>query len=296
MTDVSARRAPEPGTVWREQLRVTGLAVRLEAGLALGALALLLLGGVLLVRVPALSALSGDPSPATDLFDPAEPGFGFVGVLTALILAVLVWKGERPYGDSPLWSLPVDHRRHMLTKVAAGWSWLMAIVGAAYLGLVLAVIGAGGELGAEEIRPLIIDSGAFFAGLPGGTRDVAWTTPWWEWALPLTSATAAYLTASALWLGTRRPWVWAVAIWMISLFLFSAAEEYEIEPLLRGIDLLGWFIGADDFSGYARLPTGEFAQGWARLPTLGLWLGSCVFWIGLGATGVLAASSRPRDH
>lgn len=296
MTDVATRRPPELGAVWKEQLRVTRLAFGREAALVLGALALLLLAGVLAARFPALAALLDSSSPGTARFDPAEPGFAFVGVVIALVFCVLVWRGERPFGDSPLWSLPVDHRRHTLMKVAAGWVWLMAILGTAYLLLVLATIASGGVLGADEVRAVITDSSAFFAGDAGATRDVAWTTPWWEWVAPLSAATAAYLAASALWLGVRLPLVWAVGIWMVGGMTMGLAWRFDIQPLVRGFDLLGWFIGAEDFNGFWRLATGDRAFGWTRLPTLGLWLGSSVFWIGLTGAGLFAAVRRPRDH
>ena len=138
----------------------------------------------------------------------------YLTVLAALLLPLVVWKGERRFGDTPLWPLPVDHRRHALVKVAAGWVWLMAILGAALVWVTLTVLASGGALGVDEVRLLIIDPVGATAGTPGATESVRWTTPWWEWALPFTSATAAYLLASTLMLATARPLFWAIGLWV----------------------------------------------------------------------------------
>ena len=296
MTDSTVERTPAFEAVWREQLRIAGLSIRREAVLAVTLLGLFCLGAVVMARVPALSALIDDELTNFRL-DPAEPGFGLLGLFTALLLPLLVWRGERPFGDTPIWSLPVDHRRHALTKVAAGWVWLMALLGGALLCVVLATLAGGGALGADEVRQLITDDARFFAGEAEATRAVPWTTRWWEWVLPFTSATAAYMFASALLLATAYPYRWAVALYVVTVVPVGLTMEFfEIDSLERGIDLVGWFIGAEDFTRGVRLPTGEFARGWLLLPSAGMWAASAVFWIGLGVACVLTASARVRDH
>lgn len=119
MTDSTAGRIPAMKTVWIEQLRVVGLAIRREGALAalvlaLGSLALIAFG-----RMPALQAMV-DGEMGEFVFDPGEPPWGFFAVLAALLLPLVVWKGERRFGDTPLWSLPVDHRRHALRRLPAG--------------------------------------------------------------------------------------------------------------------------------------------------------------------------------
>ena len=295
MTDATVKRTPEFGAVWSEQLHITGLCLRREAVLAVTALGLFCLVGVALARVPALSALIGDEL-ANVVLDPGDPGPGLVGVFTALLFPLLVWKGERPWGDTPIWSFPVDHRRHALTKVAAGWVWLMALLGGALLCLVLAVAAGGGTLGVDEVRQLILDDTGFFAGEAGATREVAWTTPWWEWVLPFTSATAAYMLASALILATPHPFRWAAAIYVLSLLPMLAVELFELHSLQRGAETFAWFIGGEDFARGARLPTGERVEGWLLLPSIGQWLAWAAVWISLGFASILTASARVRDH
>ena len=287
MTDTTVERTPAFRAVWREQLRITGLSIRREAVIAATLLGLWCLAVVLT-----------DGESANFRLDPSEPGFGFFGVFAALLFPLLVWKGERPFGDTPIWSLPVDHRRHALTKVAAGWVWLMPFLGGALLCIVLTTLAGGGALGADEVRQLITDTEGFFAGEAEATRAVPWTTPWWAWVLPFTSATAAYLFASALLLATAYPFRWAVALYFLSFAPAGLAMTFfsEFGSLRRGIDLVAWFIGGGDLSWGVRLPTGEFAQGWPLLPSVGLWVASAAFWIGLGVACVVTASSRVREH
>ena len=296
MIESSTRRTPMPSTVWKEQLRITGLAVRRECIAALAVLALVGLVGAIALRTPEFAAFLDMDGIVDPKLDPGAAGFSLWGVFAGLLLPLLVWRGERPYGDTPLWSLPVDHRAHSLTKVAAGWVWLMALVGSALLVVLIAVAVGGASLGTDEVRVLILDRAGYATGAPDAARSVAWSTPWWEWVLPFTSATAAYLLSSALLLGTPHPFRWAVAIWAVVLVMGGAVEFLENERLYRGFSVLAWFAGLEDFAGGVRLASGEFARGWWRIPTLGMWVGMATLWIGLGTAGVLAASARRRDH
>ncbi len=228
---------------------------------------------------------------------PGSPRGASFAVLAALLLPLVVWKGERRFGDTPLWSLPVDHRRHALLKVAAGWVWLLAILGAALVWVTLTVLASGGALGVDEVRLLILDPVGATAGTPGATESVRWTTPWWEWALPFTSATAAYLLASTLMLATARPLFWAAGLWVagaVVLGVLGVTEAWDIGWIQRTAELVHWYIGGDSFNRGVHLPTG-LGQGWTLLPTMGMWTASSAFWISLGLVGVLGASGRPRN-
>ena len=298
MTDTTVERTPAFRAVWREQLHVVGLSIRREAVLTAMLLGLFCVAAVVTARVPAVSTwLGGDF--ANFRLDPAEPGFGLIGVFAALLFPLLVWKGERPFGDTPIWSLPVDHRRHALTKVAAGWVWLMVFLVGALLSVVLATLAGGGALGVDEVRQLLIDPAGFPGpGATGATRAVSWTTPWWEWVLPFTSATAAYLLASALLLATAYPFRWAVVLFVLTQVSVEiiTSEYVQIGWLRRAVDLVEWFVGGEDFVTYVRLPTTRFTRAWVLLPSVGMWVASAAFWISLGFACVVAASSRARDH
>jgi hypothetical protein len=296
MTKHTAARTPAFKAVWSEQVRSVGLAVRLEAAGALALLALTLLALVAIIWLPGLSVVvDGAPAGHRSL-DPGDPPFGVFAVLAGLILPFLVWKGERPFGDTPLWALPVDHRRHALTKVAAGWVWLLAILSTALLCLALTGFAIGGSLGVEEVRLLILDPVGARDGVAGATRAVAWSTPWWEWVLPFTSATAAYLLVSSLIVGSAHPVRWAVVLWVMLGVAAGIADIGNLDGMNRGFDLMAWFIGADPFSQGVQLPDGTRGEGWILIPTVRLWLASATFWIGLGLGALLVASARRRDH
>ena len=290
-----AERAPVFGDVWREQFRVTGLSIRREVSLAALALGFFCVTGVLLSRVPALAARVGNEL-ADFRLDPGAPGLPLMAVVAALLLPLVVWKGERPWGDTPLWSLPVDHRRHILTKVAAGWVWLITLLVAALVCIMVAVVVGGGTLGVDEVRQFITSEDAFFAGAADGFRVVEWTTPWWEWVLPFTSATAAYLIGSALLLGTPHPFRWAIAIYLVCLIPPLAVELFDLDSVERGIELVAWSLGGDDFVRGTRLADGSFVRGWIVLPSVRMWATSTVLWNGLGLVCLFAAVGRVRDH
>lgn len=251
--------------------------------LGLGSLAL-----VAFSRMPVLQEMV-DGEAGELVFDPGEPLWGFFAVL----LPLAVWKGERRFGDTPLWSMPVDHRRHALLKVAAGWVWLMAILGAALGWVTLTVLASGGILGVDEVRLLVLDPAGAAAGTPGAMASVNWSTPWWEWLLPFTSATAAYLLASTLMLATRRPLFWAAGLWVAGAVVLWIAAIRDIDWIQRASDFVAWYIGGDAFTRWMQLPTGG-REVWTLLPSVNMWIASSVFWIGLGLVGVVAASGRAR--
>ena len=297
MTDSTIGRIPAMRAVWMEQLRVVGLAIRREAALAgMVADARLFGGDRLQPESRLLQAMVDGEMGGTRLRSRGIP-FGLPAcVLAALLLPLVVWKGERRFGDTPLWSMPVDHRRHALLKVAAGWAWLLAIVGAALAWATLTTVASGGSLGVDEVRLLVLDPTGATAGTPGAVEGVSWTTPWWEWARLFTSATAAYLLASTLMLATSRPVFWAAGLWLASMLVVSAGDIWDIGRIDQAANFMTWQIGGDAlFSQWVELPNG-WAKHWTLLPTANMWLASSAFWISLGLAGVLLASGRPRNQ
>lgn len=294
MTDSTVGRKPAMKAVGIEQLRVAGLAIRREGTLAALVLALGSVAVIGFSRIPVLQAMV-DGEAGEFAFNPGEPPWVFLGVLAALLLPLVVWKGERRFGDTPLWSMPVDHQRHALLKVAAGWVWLMAILGAALVWVTLTVLASGGTVGVDEARLLVLDRAGAIAGAPGAVESVNWTTPWWEWALPFTSATAAYLLAGTLILATARPLFWAAGVWVAGMLVLGAADIWDIGWIQRAADLVAWYVGADPFTIGVRLPTGV-REASTLLPTAGMWLTSSAIWISLGLVGVLVGSGRARNN
>ena len=246
-------------------------------------------------RIPALQAMV-DGEMGGLVFDPGESPLVSLPVLAALLLPLVVWKGERRFGDTPLWSMPVDHRRHALLKVAAGWAWLLGILVVALVWATLTTVASGGSLGADEVRLLVLDPAGAIAGTPGAVESVNWTTPWWEWILPFTSATAAYLLTSTLMLATTRPLFWAAGLWVASAVVVAIGDTWDVSWIERAADFISWQVGGDAlFTQWVELPTGWTEQ-WSLLPTANMWLASSAFWISLGLAGVLVASGRPRNQ
>lgn len=171
-----------------------------------------------------------------------------------------------------------------------------AILGAALGWVTLTVLASGGILGVNEVRVLVLDPAGAAAGTPGAMESVNWSTPWWEWLLPFTSATAAYLLASTLVLATARPVFWAAGLWVAGAVVLGVADVRDIDWIQRTAEFVGWYIGGDSFDSFimaAQLRTGG-REVWTLLPTVEMWIASSAFWIGLGLVGVVAASGRAR--
>lgn len=300
MNDQTMTRRPSVGAVVGEQLRSVGLAIRRESVAA----GVLLTGALLLtVVVQARMAAAG----AIMNLDPGKE-WGVIAGALALLFPLVVWKGEKAFGDTPLWLLPVDHRRHMLTKTAAGWLWLMAflVVGLLFVALLMRL--SGGTIGVEP-RFLLLDPAAAKAGAAGATQVVLWTTPLWQWLVPFTAATAAYLLATGLLLGTRHPWWWLGGPWVLVLTLGVVSNAGNIDWLGQALE--GAFLGIaahplgldtlltsgwDTLTTGFRSPSGGHRLGWYQMPSFGRWIAATALWTGLGLAALLGAVARPRDH
>lgn len=290
--DTLLHRPPLLRDVAAEQLRVVGLAVRREATAT----------AALLAAISILTLSYAWRIGETLSFDGVDDvaGLALLAAAVALVAPMAVWKGEERFGSSPLWFLPVDHRRHALLKVGAGWAWLMVAVAAAILWIFLLTRLGGGRFGAGEA--------VFVLGAPeiSGARSIVWTTPWWQWAAVSTGATAAYLLGSAFLIGTRHPWKWLVGM-SLGLFLLvmlvdalqwrTGPFDLVMERLVLGrygadVLLTG---GTETLETAARLPSGEAVMAWRRLPSAGEWALATLLWNGIGLAALVAAASRRRD-
>lgn len=232
------------------------------------------------------------------------------GVL-GLLLPIGVWIGEERFGAGFLWTLPVDRRRHALARVFAGWVWLMAAVALLVLRLLAIVLLSGGSVLAEETRR-VLPSFSFAAASPfdpSAISHVPWTPDPWLWLVPFTAATATYLLASALALGTRHPLRWVAGTVCGFLLLVGLAESANAERLIQGGDLLlrsllegpygvDAFLTArtESFQVAARLTTGDSVIVWRALPDLRDWAAATLLWTGAGLLALWAAASRHRER
>jgi hypothetical protein len=302
--EAAGRRArgtrPRLRAVLLEQIRATGLALR---GAALVAAALLALATLL----AALQAAGGGVV-TRHTWPTAVPGI--LGVL----LPIAVWARDERFGAGFLWTLPVDRRRHAFTKVLAGWVWLMGGVALFALWLVALTLASGGPaLPVETLNVLTSPLPASGRVDPATLRTVLWAPGPLILAVPFTAATATYLLASALALGTRHPLRWVVGIVLANLFasMMSQAASAQggragwladaparaLETLVvgrYGVDAM-LTARAASLDNFATLTTGELAVVWSEVPELAHWVIATLLWTGAGLLALWAAASRHRE-
>lgn len=289
----AVRSTPRLRDVLLEHVRVLGLALRIPAAVAAGLMATLL--------VLVTSEILHDGG-AIDF----RPEHQMLPAILGLVLPFAVWRGEDRFGDGFLWTLPVDRRRHALTKVFAGWIWLMSAVALFVLWLIaLTLLSGGSFLPEETIRVLSssIPAAGTFAD-SGAVQSVRLKPQPVFWLVPFTAATGAYLLASALALGLRHPLRWIVGMALGLWLVFAVGDAANVEWLAQlpsrlfagpyGIDTL---LTARTESGQVRvtLSTGERVRAWRALPDLGRWATATLLWTGVGLVSLWAAASRHRE-
>ena len=284
--------------VLREQLRAVALVLRLPA---IAAASLLAIATVLVIGEFMTGGGSVDFVPELSLF----PG------MAGALLPIGVWRGEQRFGNTLLWTLPVDRRHHTLAKVGAGWVWLMAAVAAFVLWYLTMALVTGGNVMAEQTVTLLP------AGVdplppaidPAALRQGRWTPRPLFWLVPFTAATGMYLLASAITLGSRHPLRWFVGLFLGAL-LFSAVGamadqewaklgpsrlvetindgRYGLDALLTG--------RTESLHTQARLTSGKTVEVWRALPNVGDWAAATLMWTGVALLALWGAASRHREE
>jgi hypothetical protein len=289
---------PRPRDVLREQVSALGIAIRLPA--------------VVAVVLAALATIFV----ASRLFDAGKPidfapELSMLPGIAGLLLPIGVWRGEDRFGAGLLWTLPVDRRHHALTRVCAGWVWLMAAVALFVLWLLAITLISGGNVTAESTISVLPSSVVPEPGTldPASLESVRWAPRPLLWLVPFTAATGAYLLASAFALGTRHPIRWLVGAVLAFFAFLGFAEATHSRVLLQGgnrvlVALMDGAYGIDalltarteSLHTEATLSTGERVGVWRGLPDLGQWVKATLLWTGVGLAALWAAASRHRER
>jgi hypothetical protein len=293
-----AHAPPALRAVLAAQLRVVGYALRAPALVAAAA------AGVTTL------VIAGSHLRAGERID-FEPQLSMLPGVAGILLAPWVWRGRERTGDGFLWMLPVDRRTHALARVFAGWAWLMAAVAlfVAWL-LALALATGGTVLGAQAALVLPSPEPPAPGTLdPSALRALRWTPSPLLWLAPFTGATGAYLVASALTLGVRRPLRWLGGVLLVAFLvsefgLAAGRRPLALLPahLLRtalegpyGVDAL--LTGrTESLRTMVTLAGGRPTLVWRELPDLGAWARATLLWTCAGLLLVWLAASRHRER
>jgi hypothetical protein len=179
---------PRWSDVALEQIRSVGLRLR-----AFGAL---LLGALILYALVAMRVAANDHAATVAHVRHSVTKFEFtpdISILIAylaLLLPALVWHEENPAKRMYHLSMPVGRSAHALTKVFAGWVWLMA--------------------GTAVFLLVVISVDGITSNMEGAQWAFATHVAAWEWLVPFTAVTIAYALSSAAAVGAKTPAVWIV--------------------------------------------------------------------------------------
>lgn len=198
MTSISLHPTPRWSDVAREQMRAVELGLRREATLFLGLLTIFAVLGIsTAIRHAGSANYHGNSS-----YDPVA---AIPIVLFALLIPLGVWREEGPARRAYHWVMPVGRIPHALAKLLSGWIWVMAAV-AIYV------------LYVAWLTTLI--NAIVHAGPP---RHVV---PGWQWAIPFTAGTVAYLLGSAAVIGSNHPIRWIGGLWIVYWMVIGSLESF----------------------------------------------------------------------
>jgi hypothetical protein len=270
-------------TIAVEQVRLVGLRLRV-AGASLLALGLLvgaafvwflfnMASGVITSRNIALAnhALSAQaraklavpPGPMHVSF---SPEISIVVVALALLLPLALWQDEPPAQRGYHLAMPMPASTHTLLRVLAGWVWVMVIT-VLYLTAFVTVP-------------------AIMRWVPGALPVHVHYVSWWEWLVPFTTVTVAYVFASAAAVGARRPLVWLGGA--VILFVGGVTLLRMLQMPGAAATLLEGFAG---YHGAAAAMAGQIDLEFG-VPSLSRWLGATTIWGLIGAALLFFAVHR----
>lgn len=286
-------RSPEPmpisfGQLLAAQFRATGFALTREAMMAGAALTLIC------VLILSMAWREND-----QLFFQPELLLPTLGV--APLLPFALWKGDRPFGHAPLWTLPVRHQQAAIAKVLAGAAWLMVAMLVVCAAFSIVALLSGGGLGVTRTRLLAGDTGDVAAAV-----KVVWHMPGWMWLTPFVGVLTLYFASSAALLGLRHPIVTLGATVFAAFLLGTVIENFvadgPVRDAFQAVDRALWegrfgidFAingGEDALSYHVRQPDGDYVRLWRAMPQFSGWAMAAFFWLGLSLAALALAIRR----
>jgi len=267
MTSIPLHSMPRWRTVAGEQIRAVGLMTR-KAGLALIALLVVLL--VVVVQASIRERNTEGMQLRSGMLEVAAAPWATIAGIIAALFAIALWRDEEPDRRSYHWMMPVEAPVHTLTKVLAGWMWLLA---ATAIGLMsIALIG-----GLSSV----------ITGLAMPPEIFTWSF----WFVPITSITIAYVLVSAATVGTRQPLLWLAGVILLysgSLLALEVLGYRATHDVVRTAFTGEYGISAALAGDIDRLDTAQLRM----TPSIARWLGATALWGGLGALLLVATSYR----
>jgi len=243
MPEVTLHATPRWSDVVLEQVRVAGHGLRREAIVAIAVL------GVGTAMVGS-EIVAGGPG-----FDSNET---LPTALVAFFFPFLLWRHDKRFAPSFLWTLPVDRRRLAAARVFAGFVWLMVAVASFAAWLLTLGLVAGAPLAHTILR------------------------------IPVVATVGAYLFGSALVLGLRHPIRWLLGGSGV-LFLLGIVGD----ALSRPDDSEWAYIpGAHAFFEEVH----QAMELWLKLPDSAQWAMTTFLWLGAGLAALWAAVTRHKER
>ena len=286
------RPSPSWWMVLKEQFRSVGIAIR----------QVVLIAGALLLTLSIISVVNAfHNAEPTSISPDLIPLTTFI----ALFFALAVWRADYRFPNSYLAAMPVNRTRHALTKVAAGWAWLMILV-TVFLAWMLALAAiTGGHIGIDEMRLFVQEPPQSKLLAEVATLSRRWVTPPWQWAVFFTSTTAAYLLGSALVLASSRTRRTVGGLAVLCVFLIIAADNgvLYLGPVMPWFEaaIVGPYGVMTLITGYdgrfATLTTegGTDITVWSALPGLKASVITVMIWLSLGLACVASVIHYDRS-
>jgi hypothetical protein len=281
MTAISLHAAPRWRDIAWEQIRAVGLRLRVTGALLFVMLALY--GGVAISAARSARDTNLSRAARAAVNFSYTPEVSFLFATLAILLPIAMWLEEDPTKRAYHWSMPVSRATHAMTRTFSGWVWLVAVI-AIWLAFIIAIDAITQRIvGATLPRPL----GAL-EYLGGGASPRHATVEAWQYLVPFTAATIAYLFASAAAIGARTPLVWIAG-----------------PPLIFvGVSILAFTFGYPEVSSaMSKIISGSYGASAAMsgvirvdgFPNVDRWLGATVLW-GAAASGLLYAVAHRRNE